>query len=540
MDDPNDLRARLDSTRSPSERIELHYRLCRTLAESDPSGALLHGRHALRLMNQHHDQHLRLDILIATSRCRLEMGDIPGAEREVAEALALLHGLPEESRHGIAFSLAGVIHLRKGELESARSRFEKALLLFSKKDDAREMALAHNRLGLIAHAEGDFPSALVELRMALDRLGGSEDARLRATILTSMAAIHQRAGRVSDALRKYRGALDLRRRLNDPDGTATTLSCIAELLATTGNTAEAAAAVEEALELRRELGDDARVRLLTGRLGLLLAELGDDANGARHLRAALPDAEDTVNATERLRLLTALARLELRASRPGDARAICLDALRVAEKLDLRRERMAMLELLVACGEMGSDAETDLHRNMVATARAEMAESDARRERTRAGLDAEIDEIERNWDALQAALLRLEERTEAARDRLAAIIAEAGDPDVMLLRLRRELGELLSHDPDADAGLGARLNEVYDRARRHGEERMLRTLGASIPNDVLERPIEGAPRLSRPELRVVTLLRAGFRQHQIAALLGMKPRTVETHRRNINFRLGRR
>ncbi|HEX6201402.1 MAG TPA: protein kinase, partial [Thermoanaerobaculia bacterium] len=267
---------------------------------------------------------------------RIRQGDLAGAERPLAESLALARQLAArdpgdpERLFGLGQSefWAGYAHWKRGDLDAARRHFEayreaaeRLVALDPRNADWQlELSYAHSNLGSLLQKQGDLEGALERFRAAL-----AIDRRLVAAAADAASADERRFEM------------------------AATHNTIGVVLEQTGRLAEAEEHLAADLAIRRELAaaDPRHQRwrefLGTSRqyLGRLLATRGDHAGARPHLEAARDlfdelaarDADNGVWRYKRAWSHLWLGRLEHAEGRAGEAAAAWTRAAAIAEEL---------------------------------------------------------------------------------------------------------------------------------------------------------------------------------------------------------------
>ena len=194
-------------------------------------------------------------------------------------------------------------------------------------------------LGRAAQFRSDPAGALGHFTAVRDAVAGRPPSRTLTGALVGRAAVLRGMGRTAEAAGDARRALALARQIGDPGGE---LLALADL----SFDADYAGDHDEAVRLARQAGQittgipGLRARLCSYVLTIVLADAGQLAEAARVGAAGLARARDAGDLQNQAALLPAIADLDLRAGRTGDAAAHLREGLRLAVRtgnwLDLR------------------------------------------------------------------------------------------------------------------------------------------------------------------------------------------------------------
>lgn len=401
---------------------------------------------------------------------RIRQGDLAGAERPLAESLALARQLaardPGDPQRlfGLAQSefWAGYAHWKRGDLDAARGHFEAygeaaerlVALDPGNADWQLELSYAHSNLGSLLQKQGDLAAALERFRaaLAIDRrlvaeaAGGesADDRRFElAATHNTIGVVLEQMGRLAEAEEELAADLAIRRELAAADPRhrrwreflGTSRQYLGRLLATRGEHATARPHLEAARDLFDELAthdrDNGVWRYKQAWSHLWLGRLEQAEGRAREAAAAWARAAaiagqlaatDAESVDRRQLLGVARLHLAVAAAAAGDAAAARSDAsaalevlspLAAAQQGDRRAHRWLAEALLVL-----GDAEAAAGR------RAEAERAWSRAAETLAPWTAAGTRDHALLVPWERALDRLGRRAEAAGAR--AVLAEIG------------------------------------------------------------------------------------------------------------------
>jgi non-specific serine/threonine protein kinase len=322
------------------------------------------------------------------------------------------------------------------------------------------------------------------LALASSEGAGEAEAPVLAKALLGAAVLLWRGGALRDALARCDASLAAYRRIGDRAGAGWALVFRAHIADALNDRAAALAALEESVALFREADDPAGLARALNSLGDEARLRGDDERAAALYEEALAlDRATGHRAGQALRLHN-LGYVALHRGDAGRAARLFGESLALHRELGHPRGTVMCIEGLAAAAALASEAHEAARL---------YAAAEAERERLRATLDT-IERLERQG--------------------FLASLHRALDP----VRLERAWS----------AGRALSLAEAVVAA-----ERMAERLAVDQPE-----PGRATASLSRRERQIAALIARGLTNRQIAAELGIAPRTADTHVSRILHKLG--
>jgi DNA-binding CsgD family transcriptional regulator/tetratricopeptide (TPR) repeat protein len=396
-----------------------------------------------------------------------------------------------------AYGQLAILLAEKGAVDQATEYYHKGLAILRERALPAELATWCNNLAVLRMDVDDPDGAEPLLVEAMQCIDAEQPSMLpiHDALVFSMARCRALQHRCTEALTMLEALLD---RETDSHIAIDALTLKAECLAGIGHPQQAITSAQRVLDTLNPT--DERVRFLRGRVALACAHVAaGDASWIPALAAVASDFEASNLLPDAIRTY----RLVARASElVGDAQG-ALDALRVAT------DRSAALTQRIA--NERSQVLSTLFQLELVRSRAAQAEAAAQVERL---------QHEKTTDVLlqvNEALLAHKAELAAFRTELANILSSPGHAEDKLRRLTKRLRDAPNMRDSWDHYV-----EVFAKAH----PRFLRSIA------------ERCPTLSAMEIRVCVLTRAGMTSEEIADVLCLSPRTIETHRLNIRKKFG--
>jgi DNA-binding CsgD family transcriptional regulator len=318
-----------------------------------------------------------------------------------------------------------------------------------------------------------------------DALAGHSPVPLLARTLAVRAGILANMGRLSEAAEEAHRALVLARELGDPPGEANALFWLGTAASYAGDFHDCVAWLRQAQRVDRAAIPGGITRQVTMQLADALYEVGEIAEAQQHCADALALARQAGALYHQAGSLVVMARVDLVAGRPAEARAHLRQALELYPQTSAN---VFLLNCLMACGYLCAAA--------------------------------------RRWPEAITVWAAYEATLQAAK--MNPIAGEVQRREELLREPRKALGPARS---------------------RAAEERGAAMTPAAAAEYALllvtEEPCEptaapGLPRLSARERELVTLVAQGRTDAQIAGQLYISIRTVRSHLDRIRDKTGSR
>lgn len=197
----------------------------------------------------------RTRALTAAGCMAADLGDLPGGEARLREALARWRELPEPAEQARTLMNLGVALRRLGRYDEAEAAYRESIALQTDLPDQSDLVLTYLNLGVLLGTRGDHVQAAIQFQGAVDTARRIGDQWGAATALSQLALAAIADRRLDDAVAAQTEALVLFRGLGDQLGVAVTLSSLAGVSRELGNPEQALAYYREsaaiALKMRR-------------------------------------------------------------------------------------------------------------------------------------------------------------------------------------------------------------------------------------------------------------------------------------------------
>jgi DNA-binding SARP family transcriptional activator len=237
----------------------------------DLPGAEVALDQALEIYRATGDRHGEADALSELGRVRSQIGDLAGAAGALGRALEFYRATGHH--HGEAYVLTslGTVRRLTGDLVAAGEALTTALGIYRTVGYRSGEAEALTSLGIVRRLTGDLAGAGEALTEALEYYRTTGHRPDEAWVLNHVAATVAAEGDLPRAVACYQQALAMNRELNKPDGQAVGLEGLGECHVMTGDIDGAVTHLRQAQEIYQRLGMAPDVRRVRDHLAGLAA-----------------------------------------------------------------------------------------------------------------------------------------------------------------------------------------------------------------------------------------------------------------------------
>jgi tetratricopeptide (TPR) repeat protein/DNA-binding CsgD family transcriptional regulator len=442
---------------------------------------------------------------------------------------------------------------RQGYFSEALTYYLPALELAERSGNARHISKTHNNLGILYQLTEDYPKALQHYRRVLavehrplDLAGAftnigivsrnlhrrdsallfyqkALDIYQKVSYQPGLASTYNNIGVVyrdqqqwTDALRYYQQASALYREMNDRESQAIVLGSAGQALTRLGRLDEARDTLHQAMDLARQMGLLVAQGDIAGHLHALYASKGDYASAYTWANSAKIWSDSLQNIQKHDELEAIRAKYE------GDKKLALLEkdvALERSYRLLWGASSVGLLLLMAVLAysfyqtQRRRRIEVDLKEKEIARL---IAEEEALRLREEK-LHEDLEFRNRELNAQTLHLIQKNELLQNVAEQLNYNKKDAPSPERSQLRSLQRLIESNLND-----------NEQWEQFKRHFE---------SVHPEYFSRLLQAFPQLTAHDLRYCAYLRLNLSSKEIAALLNISLRGVETQRHRLRKKI---
>jgi tetratricopeptide (TPR) repeat protein len=407
----------------------------------------------------------------------------------------------------------GILYQLSADYPKALEHFRRVLQVENRPLD---LAGTYNNIGIVFRNTQQPDSALFYYRKALDIYQKSNNPRGKASAFNNIGVILRDQGDWAGALGQYESALAIYRRMDNLESQAVVLGSIGQALTRLGRFAAARDSLHNAFALAQKMGLLVAQGDIAGHFEDLCAREGNFSEAYRWAKSHKLFGDSLQHIQKQDELAAIRARFE------GDKKVALLEKdimLERSRRLLWTALALALLLLLIASGyalrqmRRRRYLEADVQQKEIARLRAEDETRRLREER----LGEELDIRSRELNAQTLHLVQKNELLQCVAEQLRDA-SKAPAPKPSQLRSLQRLVE-------------SNLNDTaqWEDFKRHFE---------AVHPDFFRRLLAQHPTLTAHDLRYCAYLRLNLSSKEIAALLNVSLRGVETHRHRLRKKIG--
>ena len=518
------------------EAFELH--------RFDPQQGFTLAKRAQELAEAHHEVDGEADALYTISCCLDTLSRYDEALDYAQQSLALYEQVENRDGVGKVLNTIGITYQNSSDLARALESFSAARDIYEGLDNPVRLATSHNNVGGVHDSVGNYESALEAYLKALQIYEENGQEEYAAMVQYNIGSIHYHLGLqfqdFTDALRYFEQSQRILERLESDYSLALTLNGLASVYIAQEEYDQARQALTQASDIFEKIGE-LRLKATT------LLEIGIVDEKQKKYATALRRYQQAAQALHELHVVHDygaaqyhIGNLLYHRGRHEEALEALQEGLRALQEAGVTKmEKEMRWTIAMICKENGDLAEAveqmSLHQGLANEQfRQERQEAIARMQ---ARFDLERAEREREVFRLRAD--QMEELAEQRSKELSTTAMHLVAKNNLLQSLRKELLTLLDQPEKEAVPVAKNLLAKVDESLRFGNDwKRFEEMYQLVHHNFIERLSEHYTNLSSTELKVCALMKINLSNREIADLLCVSDRTVESHRYRIRKKLG--
>jgi len=517
--------------------------------------------------------------LIVQSQCRTILAEYREALEHLAEARDLIEMHGTTGQLSVVLNDMGLIHKAQGNLSLAMKRFEQSLAAAGSAKYEQGAAITGSNIALLLIQLGETTPALERFEECLEVFRRQEHKSGEASCLIGIADVYMNLGRYTTALDYYLKSLRILEEIDETDGIAEAVAACGWALLKLGENEEALERFQESLAISARMGDRRSISVTLINIGMAHHALGKERQALLYLRDGITLCREIGRRTTLAEGLREIAPLYLEAGHIDEARRSVIEALeltRLTGRLEELPRTLLMLGTIhLRCGELDDalDCATsaldhatraeahpvvgEAHR-MISDVLARQGRFEQALDHYRRYHDAEaLVHREQNARRLknltmlheyeqaqqEAAMYRMrseqmQQENERQRGHVMAMAVELMGRNRFLASIRDELLTVARDSaPETRRGIRGVASRIAQETRDENHWSSFDTQFGKLHGAFTRNLSERWPDLSPTELRVCALIKLGMATKDIAAMLNVTTRCIETHRYSIRKKI---
>ncbi|HYF03911.1 MAG TPA: tetratricopeptide repeat protein [Patescibacteria group bacterium] len=490
-----------------------------------------------------HTNNIRGEILVATNLGNVEISrnNLVGAKRYFTYALTLSEEINDTEAKGRALCGLGGVAEREEDLRQALSSYLRSLDCFQKCGVKVSQALLYNNIGLIYRRFSDYSSALEYYFKAVEIYHDTMHKSIAADLLTKIGSVYSVTGEYEKAMESFFKGLSLKKEFNLNNSIPSSLHHIALVYCKLHENEKALEYFFQALHMIEEMESEISGLSISGRAAILSGiancylQLKDYPKAIAYVKAGLEIAEKFNHKRHIPHLMLVAACTYNQMEMPQEALEYIQQGLHVAEEIQNKFIQAGLHQEAVFCFKKLKNSEKALeYYEKFYLLEKEVFNHEHERKIQKLTIAMEMREV-------LAAQETLKKRTEELEREVVQKNKELHTQALHLIQRKDRLNtvreQVKSLSPEANDTIVKVLAKINDVSRSEDEWKMFEEQFEYFHPEFIACISTKFPHLSVTEVKICCLLKVQLTTKDIANLLCLSKRTIDTHRHNIRKKL---
>lgn len=538
--------------------------------------SLPHAERALRLYRDLRDRQGEGIALRLIGEAYITAADYPLAEQTLRNALEIQQQERDEDSAGYTWSSLGFLYWKLARADDARTAFESAREIFTSLGNERQSAYITNNIAVLESDQGNYARALAMLEQLVPLREQMGDISGLIETYGNIGNQYAMFADYATALEYMLKGLKLREELN-VGRRDYAMSNIAYVYSKLGQLDQAQEYYTQALAIAESRNDRAEICDYHINIAAVQLKMGRIESAIEHARTALAIAAESNNEIHAAGAWTAIAEGHRRTGNLPEALEAIEQAIerarRTGREQNLEEYLLAMAVILMEMGELDQSLSaatesltlalhsgrtgaldriysllSDLHENRGEILEALQA-SRHRYDAYSATIDVstshklqtltvqfDVERMRKDAEISRLNAREIELELEMKKKELSIMALHLVSKNEFLMDLRRKIGEDVDRTDTFIRELAGRIEQgIADDSEWGDFERRFTQTNPEFAARLME---QSNAKLSPTELKICTLLRTGLSTKEIANVLVVSTRTIDSHRYNIHRKLG--
>lgn len=525
-----------------SKEVERLLELSATLRRSDPRQAVTTATEATALADAIPSTELKAQGYHSIGIACRYAGELTRSLEALrtAESLAEecgLEQLVDDIRH-----MRAVVHHQNGDLREAFELTLENIRRFERSSDTTRTSSAYTTLANIYREIGDYPHALEYHLKTLRLAEHAGDIRRQSVIANNLGNVYLASENPKEALPFYRSAIERARSANDTYALSLAYSNLAQLYSFTSELELAEETAHEALHLSTQVGNQALAVTMLGVLGEVFSKSAQYDRAIERLQEVLEYGKSSGQILFELPARQALAEIYLLTKDLERAKAEATYVLEHAQKTQQKELEVQALKTLYQTAEQREDyREAYLLSQEYHRLQEELTGRERQKSLTLQKLRFDLDTLSKENEIYRLKSEQLEMEMDHRKKDLAMMTLYLNQKNELLDAVKQELQTVVRSTRGTGKGSTATISTMLSRLESHLRsdddwqhiEEQFKLVNANFFSQLAAR----FPALTPTEIRVAALVKMNLSSKDIARLLHISLRAVETYRYRLRQKL---
>jgi tetratricopeptide (TPR) repeat protein/DNA-binding CsgD family transcriptional regulator len=525
------LEERLAAATDSAERIALLNDLVVKLYRADPPRALQLAEEMLAIADSLGDRRAQAMSLRAISMCQEALSEFSAGLDSARQAHSLYVKLNDRS--GIANTLIsiGILARSLSDYTTALASFNEARVIFDECGDRMRSAAACNNIGTVHESIGNYSEAIDAYLTGL-RMYEEEGEELNAAIITSnIASVYYYLNDVDKSFDYHSRGLAVFQRLGIAYSTAISLGNISSIYKQRGDYNAALESLNQALAIFQKMQERRYEATTLIKLGTLYELQGESKAAMTHLRRAATIAQSVGSRDTYVDAQLHIGEGYYRRRDYRRAIAALEKGLESVRELKvMKSESDLRFTLAQAYAALGEYAEAYEHSREYAALSQTLFGQERQRAVAEMQARFDVERAEREREMFRLKSEHLEEMMEQRSKELTAAAMHLVQKNSFLQKLRKDTVTLSKENPLVKGPFTTLLRAIDENLHDDNGWQRFEQEFQLVHHDFMRLLSQRYPNLTPGELKVCALLKVNLSNKEIANLLSVSIRNVESHR----------
>ncbi len=522
----------------PAQRLQLLRNLAFEYSRSNATRGIELCEEAIAIARSLHDKAAEAECLRVRAWCCETLSDYVQAMNYAEKALHLSKEVGDVIPIASCLNLMGVVAHGQSHYSRALEVLLESISLFDSVNDLPGLASAHNNLGMVYQTIARYPDALQSFLSAL-RINEQRGDEVQAGAnIGNVANVYYYLGDTERSFEYDQRALAIARKHGRSYTIAHALESISSNYKLRSDFDAALSALQEALNISIELQEkryEASIRV----------KIGSIYESRKNVDAAIDEYRTAIRLSESVQRMDTLCAALLRvatlyASSKKHKKAI-VEYEKLLEKCAEWKQpqieseaHRGLAESLAAVGK-----HDEAYRHLALSMRIHEEISGKEQQRLMAEMQArfDVERSEREREVLRLTNQHLHESMELRTKELSAMALRLVQKNSVLQKLRKTILQMSAEHPESADWLQSLHSEISSHLRGIDEWDRFEQEFQLMHHDFLKNLSQRYPKLTPTELKVCSMLKMNLSNKEIANLLSVSIRSVESHRYSIRRKM---
>ncbi len=494
---------------------------------------------AISLFTELHDHANLAEAYRNLGATYIRTGNYKEAQHTLLQAQRLYEQLQDERHIAFVIHNLAAIHQRLGHFKEALHGFLESADRFERFGDEENQGAALSNAAVLLEALGDYKSALeyaLKAYICIDKHGNLVH---KAAVFNTLASLSLKIGNQADALEYALKSKFFFEASGEKFGIATSLTVLGELHHLQGDLARAHASYQDALALRQVLKDRWGTADVLFRIGNLYAQEKKWHEAEAAYQESLTLFEAGGEKLRQAQVQLALAKLLIQREFFSDAEPLLCTALQLATDTQAT-EDMASLhhELATLYAKTHRYALAYEHHIRFHEIETHRKDAEQLKQMQQLQIRYEVRRLQDERKFFEQKAAKLEVDIQHKQKELMQLTMSLVKKNQFLQTLNATLSEALSGSPRKRQHKLKHAMQAIELSLRSQESwKLFEAQFSRLHHTFLQTLTDRYPELTPAEVKVATMLRLDLSTKEIAALLYLSERTVESHRQSLRKKL---